>query len=317
MQNAHSPASPNAMASPARVGSRPVGREAPRAWAPRLGCPPLTADDIAAILELLCEGFPRLPRQHWHAALDLLRRRDIPDGTSRYGYLVESDEKAVGVLLAITSAFDRNGRATIRSNSSSWYVRPEFRAFAGLMLSGWLRSPADTYLNVFPAEHTFAIIEQRGFVRFTNGMAMALPAAVWRGGGARVLAVDRLAEARFPVTAEDRRLLLDHWAAGCVAFWCEDRVGGRPFVFRRRWLKSRLPCAQLIYCHDIRDLTRFARAVGRHLWRHGLPVVLVAGNARVRGIPGIFINNKYPMYCRGEPPRIGDLAYTEAGLFGF
>ena len=284
----------------------------------RVRCRQIEPDDIDSILDLLCEGFTRLPRRHWVAALEMLGARAVLGGMPRYGYMIESDGCAVGVLLVIETEVRRDGATTVRSNGSSWYVRPGFRPYAPILLTKWLRSPSDTFLNVFPAEHTFPIIEARGFVRFASGTSLSIPAVAWRASRIRVLHANCLAEAEVPIPDEDRRLLVDHSQAGCIALWCETHDRGYPFVFRRRLIKSWLPCAQLIYCRDIEDLTRLAGPLGRHLLRLGLPVVLMGTNGRVPGVPGVYFDSKYPMYFRGKTqPRLGDLAYTEAGLFGF
>ena len=292
-----------------------VGRKpSPRA----VRCRQIAANDIDAILDLLCEGFPRQPQRHWVAALQTLGARVTSGGMKRYGYMLESDGRAVGVLLVIVSAIHRDGTTTVRSNGSAWYVRPDFRTYAHILVARWLRSPSDSYLNVFPAEHTLPMLGAQGFVRFTNGISLLVPAATLRAGRIRILDAGRFAEAEHPIPDEDRELLMDHFRAGCTALWCETRDGGYPFVFRRRLIKSRLPCAQLIYCRDLEDLTRLAGPVGRYLLRLGLPVVLAATNGPIPGISGVYFDGKYPMYFRGEKqPRLGDLAYTEAALFGF
>src|SRR5271165_3378525 len=214
--------------------------------------------------------------------------------------MIESDGRAVGVLLMIAAEVRREGTTTMRSNGSGWYVRPGFRACAPILLAQWLRSPSDTYLNVFPAKHTFPIIEARGFVRFANGIYMSVPAVTLRAGRIRILHADRLAEAERPIPDEDCSQLADHSRAGCIALWCETRDGGHPFVFRRRLIKSRLPCAQLIYCRNLEELAHLAGPLGRYLLRLGLPVVLVAANGTIPGLPGVYIDGKYPMYFRGK-----------------
>jgi hypothetical protein len=291
-----------------------ASRSSPR----RVSCRQIAADDIETILDLLCEGFTRLPRRHWVTALEFLGARATSCGAPRYGYMIESDGRAVGVLLVIATEIRRNGTTTLRSNASSWYVRSGFRTYASLLLTQWLRSPGDTHLSVSPAEHTFPLIEARGFVRFVNGTSLLFPAVTPRARRIRILHAARLTEAELPISSEDHTLLVDHARAGCVALWCETRDRGYPFVFRRRLLKSRLPAAQLIYCDDLEDLSYLAGPIGRHLLRLGLPVVLAATNAPVSGVPGVYIDGKYPMYFHGQTtPRLGDLAYTEAGLFGF
>lgn len=283
----------------------------------QISCRQIAADDLDSILDLLCEGFTRMPRRHWIAALEVLRTRPTPAGTPRYGYMLESDGRAVGVLLVIASEIRGDRDTIIRSNGSAWYVKPGFRTFASILLTYWFRSPADTYLNISPAEHTFGITEARGFARFADGTSLVFPALALQPTRARILPADRLTEARFPVPDEDRTLLLDHLQAGCIAIWCETDNRGYPFVFRRRRIKSYLPGAQLIYCRDLDDLSGLAGPIGRYLLRLGLPMLLVGTNGPIPRVPGIHFRGKYPMYSRGDvKPRIGDLAYTEAALFG-
>jgi hypothetical protein len=281
-------------------------------------CREIRVEDLGAILDLLCEGFTRRPRRYWMAALEILGAREAPGGTPRYGYMLESAGRPVGVLLAIASATSSDGTTKIRSNSSAWYVRPGFRFYAHILQMHWLRSPADTYLNVSPAKNTLPIIEAQGFARFTNGIFLSIPSVGLPSNRIRILDGDRFAEAERPIPDDDLKLLGDHFRAGCIALWCETPKGGRPFVFRRRLVRSLLPCAQLIYCRDLEDLTRLAAPLGRHLLSRGLPFLLAATNGPIRGMPGVYIGDSHPMYFRGETkPAPNDLAYTEAALFGF
>jgi hypothetical protein len=295
---------------------RPMPRPSPT----RIACRQIAAGDLPSILDLLCEGFARLPRSHWVAALETLSTREIPAGLPRYGYMIESDGCAVGVLLVIAAELRRDGTTIVRSNGSSWYVHPSFRTYGGLLLARWLRSSADVYLNVFPAEHTFSIIEGHGFRRFTSGLSLSVPALSLRGKGIKIFDANRPVNTNVQIliSDEERRLLADHARAGCVAFWCQDRHQGYPFVFRKRLLKALLPCAQLIYCRDLEDLTRLAGPIGRHLLRRRLPLIVAAAAAPIPGIFGLYFKNKYPMYFRGGlQPQPNDIAYTEAALFGF
>jgi hypothetical protein len=281
-------------------------------------CREIATNDLDSILDLLCEGFTRLPRRHWVTALGVLGTRSTPAGTPRYGYMLESDRQAVGVLLVIATELHGDGTTTIRSNGSSWYVKPGFRTYASVLLTHQFRSPADMYLNVSPAEHTFGIIEARGFARFADGTSLTFPAMALRSARVRILPANRLTGAKYPVPENERTLLLDHFRTGCIAIWCESGNGGYPFIFRPRRIKSYLPGAQLIYCRDLNDLSRLAGPLGRYLLKLGLPMLLVGTNGPIPNVPGFYFSGKYPMYFRGKvKPRIGDLAYTEAALFGF
>jgi hypothetical protein len=52
---------------------------------------------------LLARGFPNHDRQFWLAALMRLRDRSAPAGYPKYGYLLESSNVPVGVILLIFS----------------------------------------------------------------------------------------------------------------------------------------------------------------------------------------------------------------------
>ena len=54
----------------------------------------------------------------------------------------------------------------------------------------------------------------------------------------------------------DQEMLLQHAALGCVSLWCATAERAYPFVFRRRFVRGIVPCAQLIYCSDVADFVR-------------------------------------------------------------
>ena len=57
--------------------------------------------------------------------------------------------------------------------------------------------------------------------------------------------------------------------------------------------------------------------IGRHLLAHFCPFVVIDTNGRVPGLVGAYIDGLMPKYFKGpQRPRLGDLAYTEAALFG-
>jgi hypothetical protein len=101
-----------------------------------------------------------------------------------------------------------------------------------------------------------------------------------------------------------------------VAFWCVTAERAYPFVFRRRLAKGLLPCAQLVYCRDTTDMVRFSGLIGRYLAVRGCPFVVIDASGPMPGLPGLYLDGR-PKYFKGpDKPRLGDLAYTEAALFG-
>ena len=72
-----------------------------------------------------------------------------------------------------------------------------------------------------------------------------------------------------------------------------------------------------VYCGDVAEVVRFAGPLGRHLAARGLPFMVIDANGPIEGLTGRYFDNTQPKFFRGPArPRLGDLAYTEAALFG-
>ena len=280
----------------------------------KIRCRPIADGDLDRLVDLFKRGFGRRrTRVFWRRALASLQSRPVPADMPRYGYLLENDGVLVGAILLIVA--QTPGSGTVRANVSSWYVEPAFRAYAPLLVSRALQRKDVTYLNISPVRHTWPILEAQGYARYANGVFVALPALRRSDDRVRLLA----AEARPDAQHEpfEPGLLGEHAAYGCISFWCATAERAFPFVFRRRLVKGAIPCAQLIYCRDMADLVRFAGPIGRYLARRGLPFVVVDANGPIAGLTGRYFADTMPKYFRGPVrPRLGDLADTEAALFG-
>ena len=284
---------------------------------PALRCRQIADADVAAVAALFARGFPNRNRQFWLRALARLKRREPPPGLPQYGYLMESDGVPVGAILVICTRMRAGGAATTRCNLSSWYVEPGFRAYATLLVSRALRHKGVTYLNVSPAPHTEPIIEAQGFARYCDGIFVALPLLNGLFGHAEVKLLDGRSEPAVDFDPDERDILCQHAASGCVSLWCVTAERAYPFVFRPRLVRGVLPCAQLIYCADIADFVRFAGPIGRFLARRGRLPVIVDSNGPIPGLFGIYRSGSMPKYFKGpQRPRLGDLAYTEYALLG-
>jgi hypothetical protein len=271
--------------------------------------------DIDSVAQLLAKGFQSRSRAFWLTALTRLARRAAPPDHPRFGYMLESAGNPVGVILLIFSSLNDGDVPAIRCNLSSWYVEPPFRGYAALLAAKALRHKHASFVNVSPAPHTRAIIEAQGFTRVSRGLVIAPGPLQVRGARARILPA--AAEPAAPFQPFERDLLRDHAGFGCHAFWCETAERAFPFVFRPRIARKLIPCAQLIYCRDLADLARFARPIGWHLARRGHPLMVLDADGPIPGMVGKYIDGLMPKYARGpHPPRLGDLAYTEAALFG-
>jgi hypothetical protein len=286
--------------------------------APKIRCRRIEAGDADDVVALLTRGFaPRRPRRFWQHVVARLAHRAVSAGMPGYGYLLESDGAAVGAILQIFSSQPGiDEKATIRCNVSSWYVDPAFRSYAPLLVAQALKQKGVTYLNISSIPHTRPILDAQGYVRYSNGVFVALP-CLSRGpaGSTRIIPADQ--EPRAPFEAHERDLLRDHAEDGCLSLWCETLERAYPFVFRARRVKRLISCAQVIYCRDIESFVRFARPLGLYLARRGQPLVILDANGAVHGLVGRYFDDMMPKYFKGPTaPRLGDLAYTETAFFG-
>jgi hypothetical protein len=284
---------------------------------PGLHCRQIRDADVEAVADLLAHGFPNRGRRFWSEALAQLARREPPPNLPKYGYLLESGDRLVGAILLICAEVPAHAGSVTRCNFSSWYVEPEFRTYAALLVGQALRHKDITYVNVSPAPHTRPIIEAQGFARYCDGIVVAIPAfnGLFARNDVKVRPAARTPQALFD--PRDRDMLAAHAAVGCVSVWCETAERAYPFVFRHRVAKGVVPVAQLIYCRDIADFVRFAGPLGRYLIRRGLPLVVLDANGPIPGLIGLYRRDSMPKYFRGpHRPRLGDLAYTEYAMLG-
>jgi hypothetical protein len=291
--------------------------------APKIRCRRIEDADADAVVTLLTRGFAaRRSRRFWERVIERLATRAAPADAPRYGYLLESDGAAVGAILQIfstlrTGGAGGQGSATTRCNVSSWYVDPAFRSYAPFLVSQAQKQKGVTYLNVSSIPHTRPIVEAQGYLRYSNGVFVALPCLSRAPAGIQARIVGAEAQPQAPCEEHERDLLRDHAEYGCMSLWCETPERAYPFVFRARRVKGLITCAQLVYCRDIADFVRFARPLGRYLAWRGLPLVILDANGLVRGLVGKYFDQTMPKYFKGPaPPRLGDLAYTETALFG-
>jgi hypothetical protein len=274
--------------------------------------------DIPKVVELLTRGFAaHRTREFWQNILARLGKRSLPAELPRYGFLIESDGKPVGVLLMIFSRIWEGGEVKTRCNVSSWYVEKEFRGYAQMLVSQALKYKQTTVFNVSASPHTHAMAEIRGFRRSSNGMFAAIPTLSRAPAVGPVRVIDAHVQPDVPFDLHERNLLLEHAEFGCTSLWCITPERAYPFVFRPRHVKSVLRAQQLVYCSSFDDFVRFARPIGMHFARNLTFLVLLDSNGPVTGLVGKYFPEKMPRYFHGpDRPRLGDLAYTEISMFG-
>jgi hypothetical protein len=230
---------------------------------------------------------------------------------------MEADGTPIGVILLIFSAIRNGSSSAIRCNVSSWYVEPDFRAYATLLISNALKKKDVTYTNISPASHVQPIVGTQGFSRYSSGQFVSLPVLASRASDSHARVVEFETHPNVAFEAFEREILASHAAYGCMSFWIATADRAYPFVFLPRIVKGWIPCAQLIYCREIEDFVRFSKTIGWFLLKRHKLLVIVDSNGPIPRLFGKYFEGVSPKYYRGpEPPRLGDLAYTEAAMFG-
>ncbi len=288
-------------------------RDAP-AGAARLRVREIRESDLPAIAALLNRGFAFRSVDYWLRGLKRHADRPRPAGYPAFGYCLDHDGAPVGVILLLFSQVRAGTESILRCNVSSWYVEPSFRAFSALMVRAATRDKRVTYFNITPAPHTWSTVEAQGFSVYCKGQVYGALALSRKVGQARVeLFSEQVAEGLDRYEAD---LLRQHAAFGCLSVVVRDGASAYPFVFQKHRVKNVLPVYRLLYCREIGDLTRFAGNVGRFLARRGGLFVRFDANAPVPGLIGWYSEKRGRKYAKGPwPPRLGDLAFTEAALF--
>ena len=270
--------------------------------------------DLGGVTDLLVRGFPARPPAYWQRGLRRMGERPAVAGYPRYGFLLESGARPVGVALMLFDARGE-GEARLRCNLSSWTVDPAFRMQASLLIASVLKRRDVTFVNLSAAPHTWATIEAQGFRAYADGQFVVAPALARDTEAGRAVA-DRQAWRGLP----EARLLDDHRGYGCLNLVVEAADGAHPFVFlpvRARSGRVPLPLHQLIFSRDLSDLWRFAGTLGRALLARGSIGVLVDGAPPPGGPPILRRHARGRSYFKGpHAPRLGDLSYTERVMFG-
>jgi hypothetical protein len=275
----------------------------------------ITEADHEPVAMLLGKGFQR-PTWYYMCALERLSRHPTPAGWPKYGIMMEANGAPVGAVLLVFSTIQVDGGTRTRCNVTSWYVEPEYKAYAAVFTSRALRHKNITYVNVSARPATRPIIKAQGFSTYSGGQYLAIPALHFGAGqtSARIVRFDTSPDVHFAST--DRELLSAHAEYGCMSLWCMTSERAYPFVFLPRLFKRFLPGAQLIYCRDIEDLVQFSRPLGRYLASRGILVIRVDSNGPISGLIGKYFKGQSPRFFKGpEAPRLGDIAYTQAAMF--
>jgi len=274
----------------------------------------ITPADFDRVAELLGEGIG-FSNQYFLDLLQRMTQHSTPAGFPKYGRLLESDGSIVGAIILIFSTIWSDGIPSIRCQVTGWCVEPAYRCYAAVFFGRDLKHNGVTYINTSAKSDTLRVIQTQGFTQYSSGQFRVVPAIQFasRDNQVKIRGVDEVPNARFETFEQE--LLLTHAKCGCICLWCVTAERAYPFAFRPRIFRRFLPGAQLVYCRDIEDFVRFVAPIGRFLASRGRFVVRVDSNGPIDGLVGTFIEGVDCRYYKGpEPPRLGDLAYTNFAM---
>jgi hypothetical protein len=282
----------------------------------------IAESDKETVALLLAAEFRGTTTDVWLELLEKLARHKTPAGMPKYGYFMKNEEgAAVGVILTISSVVGTRNVRVIRCNLSCWCVAPAYRALAHPFVKRVLNKKDITYINISPAPHTLQLIQLQGFLPYCTGVFYAIitpftslsPSTSDRVH-VEIFSPDAAPGAHFETFEYD--LLQEHAESGCQSLWCVTPDRAHPFVFRSRLLRGFIPYVHLIYCRSIDEFTRFAAPIGRFLTPRRKLFIALDANGRIPGLLGVYRETSQRFFRGPEPPKLGDLAYTELALFG-
>ena len=272
-------------------------------------------EDLDPLADFLGHGLG-YPASYYRTILGRLEQHNTPSGFPRYGYVLTDNGVIVGAMVQIYSNVPSEHGVSVRCHMASLCVNEAYRAYAALFFRRALANPDVTYLNTSARPIAIPVVKAQGFSKYSSGQFLSLPLLSARrsivSDDVRVLGASVVPDVPFEPAA--RQLLVEHDAFGCIAFWCATKEAAYPFVFQKRLFKGFVPGVQVIYCRHVDDLSRFAQPVGKALARKGIYLMRVDANGTLDGLLGLYFDRMEPRYCKGEPPGLGDLAYTQAAL---
>jgi len=224
---------------------------------------PIDDVNLGQAVDLLARGFPRALRHFWERGVERVARYNASHGRPGIGQLLMAGGKPTGVVLTLHSLSQpTRGTRQMVTNLSSWYIDPEHRHLAPLMLRNMVRSKEMVFTDLSPSDRVIPMLAPLGFRPLNAGLtAIALPFAALRPPRGHVTGledVDR--QALDPSTLTQ---LEQHAQFGAIAAVLYANGRPNPLLFIERTIRK-LPAVQLVYCEDnsvfrahLQDIARF------------------------------------------------------------
>ncbi len=278
------------------------------------------ANERAAVA-LLTEGFPNVTQSTWRSYLERVRHHgDNVNAGVAPGYMMITDDTPTGVVLTPASQRPRDdGTCETIVNLSSWYVRPDQRWRAPLMMRRVLRLPASRITDLTPTPAVQVMLSALGLHPLNAGETFVfLPCFVGaRFSGARVYDYDAVGTDVRPWL---RVLIERHRPLGCVAAVLDTPGGCVTLLFKRR-VRRGVPTLQLIFCDRNSALVANMGSIARYLLARGHLVLVMdvpLGRPEASALPGIRRPHHGRKFANAPvEPDMTDHAGSDLALFDF
>lgn len=285
----------------------------------KVRCRQITRLDLAAVVGLLCAGFPRRKPAYWQAGLDRMGAREIPEHGPQFGYCLEVSGALVGVILLIASERWVDGTRATFTNLASWYVRPEYRPFAHQLAAMALKDRATSYTNVTAAPATWPVVEKQGYRKYCNGLFFAVAALSKPQPSVKIHDFASLSTRPDVQAMADFPLLQRHANWGCSVIVAEEAGQLSGFIFRRFAMRSgmlKLPAMFVVHAPSQNDVIRLAGNLGRHFMKAAAPFLVMDANGPIENLRGLYTERRGRKFAKGpHQPKLCDLADTEFAIF--
>lgn len=275
---------------------------------------PVTADLFPEVHEGVLRALnPAIPVEVWRRAFEPRGWGD----EEHFGFAMSEGGRLVGLMGTLFSRREVEGRSVRFCNLHSWYVQPEFRGPASLLLLRPVLALKETTLTDFSATpDVLALLGRMGFAGLGNAI-LVLPPLPGGVGGPRVIDLDADPDpAVGRLSTVDREILHDHRGIGCRHLMVEDG-DGYCYVVASVVDGARPPHAHVHYVSDPALLARHHRAFRRALLRGGLRFASIPARL-MRGVrlPWAIRARGGETLVRpgGVPPHAVDTLYSEMAL---
>jgi hypothetical protein len=259
---------------------------------------PIDDANLGQAVDLLAKGFPRGSRRFWEQGVERVARYNAWSKEPEIGQLLIANGKPAGVILTLHShSLQACGARYKVTNLSSWYVDPQHRHLAPLMLRKLMRASDTVFTDLSPSDRVIPMLGPLGFRPLNAGLvAIALPLAAFRTprGGSVIGLEDVNRAALSPST---RELFERHVQFGALAAVLSADGRHVPLLFIERTIRK-LPAVQLVYCDDNRLFCQHMGAVARFLLKRRKPLMIIdipPGGA----VPGVAFVGRGMKFAKG------------------